>query len=218
MPFPPAPPPRDRQTRGSFDLGHWLTTHGISVRTEKPWQGGTLFTLDACPPFSSAHTDGAFAIQFANGALFAGCHHDSCGGGSQRWQELRAMYEPERIAGKEKAGTKPQKQESSHGSEEPPENPPHPHLFCRTLQRRNRNNANRHWRFLQTATRSISSSTSSTATMSGTARLRNVSQCPLPHNPSKTPPGCTSPYPATPGRARLMPAMRCSASCPRRTG
>ncbi|GAB7015452.1 hypothetical protein [Methanogenium cariaci] len=124
----PRSAPVTGKRRGSFDLGHWLTTHGISVRTEKPWQGGTLFTLDACP-FSSAHTDGAFAIQFANGALFAGCHHDSCGGGSQRWQELRAMYEPERIAGKEKAGTKPQKQESSHGSEEPPENPPSPPLL-----------------------------------------------------------------------------------------
>ncbi|HNQ32652.1 MAG TPA: hypothetical protein PKJ93_02630, partial [Methanoculleus sp.] len=45
-------------------------------------------------PFSGAHKDGAFAIQFSNGALFAGCHHDSCGGGAQRWPELRGMYEP----------------------------------------------------------------------------------------------------------------------------
>ena len=56
--------------------------------------------LDECP-FSSAHKDGAFAIQFANGAVFAGCKHTSCGGGTQRWQELRERYEPGR-AGKQK--------------------------------------------------------------------------------------------------------------------
>ena len=83
----------------ALDLRQWLDRHGIAVKSERPWQGGTLYTLAECP-FSSAHTDGAFAIQFGNGAIFAGCHHTSCGGGAQRWQELRAMYEPERAAGK----------------------------------------------------------------------------------------------------------------------
>ena len=78
-----------------FDLGHWLADHGIGVRSEKPYSGGTLFTLDQCP-FSSAHKDGAFAIQFGNGAVFAGCKHTSCGGGTQRWQELRERFEPDR--------------------------------------------------------------------------------------------------------------------------
>ncbi|MDE4907745.1 hypothetical protein L0665_03850 [Methanogenium marinum] len=91
--------------RGSFDLRWWLDHNTIAVKTERPWQGGTLFSLAECP-FSTAHTDGAFAIQFANGALFAGCHHDSCGGGTQRWQEFRGMYEPERIGGKKRSGTK----------------------------------------------------------------------------------------------------------------
>jgi len=51
-----------------------------------------LFVLDECP-FSSAHKDGAYCIQFSNGAIFAGCHHNSCGGGSQRWAELRERFE-----------------------------------------------------------------------------------------------------------------------------
>jgi len=76
-----------------IDLGCWLLSHNIAVRSTRPWQGGTLYTLAECP-FSGAHKDGAFAIQFSNGALFAGCHHDSCGGGAQRWPELRGMYEP----------------------------------------------------------------------------------------------------------------------------
>ena len=85
------PPPAVKGSAGS-DLSGWLNSHGISVKSEKPWQGGTLFVLDECP-FSSAHKDGAFAVQFANGAIFAGCHHNSCGAGRQRWGELRAMYE-----------------------------------------------------------------------------------------------------------------------------
>ena len=83
-----------------FDLRYWLDEHGLGVRSEKPYCGGTLFVLDECP-FSAAHKDGAFAIQFANGAVFAGCKHTSCGGGTQRWQELRERYEPGR-AGKQK--------------------------------------------------------------------------------------------------------------------
>jgi hypothetical protein len=62
-----------RKTAG-IDLAAWLAEHGIAVRNTKPWQGGTLFVLADCP-FSSAHHDGAFAIQFAGGAIFAGCHH-----------------------------------------------------------------------------------------------------------------------------------------------
>ncbi|MEN6512424.1 hypothetical protein [Methanoculleus sp.] len=84
--------PRPKNTAG-IDLAAWLAEHGIAVRSTRPWQGGTLYVLDECP-FSAAHKDGAFAIQFANGAVFAGCHHATCGGGAQRWPELRGMYEP----------------------------------------------------------------------------------------------------------------------------
>ncbi|WP_245249554.1 hypothetical protein [Methanolinea mesophila] len=77
-----------------IELRGWLREHGIAVRYEKPWQGGTLFVLEECP-FSSAHRDGAFAIRFPSGAVYAGCKHASCGGGTQRWQELRRMYDTE---------------------------------------------------------------------------------------------------------------------------
>lgn len=73
------------------DLGDWLLSHGIGYQ-EKPYSGGRLFVLDECP-FSGAHKDGAYAIQFSSGAIFAGCHHNSCGGGEQRWSELRERYE-----------------------------------------------------------------------------------------------------------------------------
>ncbi len=77
-----------------INLGTWLSDHQIGA-TAKPYHGGTLFVLDSCP-FSSDHADGAYAIQFQSGAIFAGCHHNSCGNGTQRWAELRAQYEPEK--------------------------------------------------------------------------------------------------------------------------
>ena len=101
----PGEEPLQRKKGPGIDLAAWLLDHNIAVRSTRPWQGGTLFTLAECP-FSSAHRDGAFAIQFANGALFAGCHHDSCGGGAQRWPELRRMYERKR----QKAEKEPEEQ------------------------------------------------------------------------------------------------------------
>ena len=74
------------------NLPDWLKGHGIIVKFQKPYAGGTLFVLAQCP-FSSAHKDGAYAIRFANGAIHAGCHHTSCGAGKQRWNELREKYE-----------------------------------------------------------------------------------------------------------------------------
>ena len=83
-----------RNSRHSLkiELGEWLRDNGIEVKTIKPWKGGTMYSLMECP-FSSDHKDGAFAIQFESGAVFAGCHHNSCGSGMQRWPELRAIYE-----------------------------------------------------------------------------------------------------------------------------
>ena len=102
----PKDEPAPQRKGGSIDLAAWLAEHGIAVRSTRPWQGGTLYSLAECP-FSGAHRDGAFAIQFANGAVFAGCHHASCGGGAQRWPELRAMYEPKPTRKQEENPTPP---------------------------------------------------------------------------------------------------------------
>jgi hypothetical protein len=90
-----------------FNLPDWLSEHDIAVKSQKPYENGRLYVLDQCP-FSSAHKDGSFAIQFNNGAVFAGCKHASCGGGTQRWQELRERHEPDR-AEKRQAWEKHQK-------------------------------------------------------------------------------------------------------------
>ena len=96
---PPAPEPPSSPSAaparkpGGFDLGAWLREHDVAIGAERPWQGGMLYNLAQCP-FSDAHADGAYAIQFGNGAIHVGCKHDSCGGGAQRWQELRSRLEP----------------------------------------------------------------------------------------------------------------------------
>mgnify|MGYP000848481350 CR=1 FL=1 len=93
--LPREEPPERKRTNGNgpgINLASWLLDHSIAVRSTRPYQGGTLYVLDECP-FSPAHRDGAFAIQFANGAVFAGCHHATCGGGAQRWPELREALE-----------------------------------------------------------------------------------------------------------------------------
>ncbi|HPH35101.1 MAG TPA: hypothetical protein PLU94_06375, partial [Methanoregulaceae archaeon] len=84
----PCAPPETKGYKNILDLREWLIQHGLGIAHEKPYQGGTLYILDECP-FSGAHRDGAFAIQFPSGAIYAGCHHASCGGGEQRWKELR---------------------------------------------------------------------------------------------------------------------------------
>ena len=73
-------------------LPDWLFKHNIFVKSEKPYQNGRIYLLESCP-FSSAHKDGAYAIQFANGAIHAGCHHATCGVGKPRWKELRELME-----------------------------------------------------------------------------------------------------------------------------
>jgi len=81
------------QTDIRFVLPTWLADHGIGVTSKKKFKDGILYNLDECP-FSSAHKDGAYAIQFHDGGLFAACKHASCGGGDQRWDDFREKYEP----------------------------------------------------------------------------------------------------------------------------
>ncbi|WP_245926540.1 hypothetical protein [Methanospirillum lacunae] len=114
--FPKEPSEKTEvKTVRSIDLGAWLNRNSISFN-QKPYAGGSIFVLSECP-FSSEHKDGAYAIQFANGAIFAGCHHASCGGGTQRWPELREQYEGKRQATKCSHSDKGQKKPVTQSAE-----------------------------------------------------------------------------------------------------
>jgi P4 family phage/plasmid primase-like protien len=88
----PSAPVETKGYMNIVNLPDWLHEHGIPVKSEKPYKDGRIFLLESCP-FSQAHKDGAYVIRFSSGAIFAGCHHTSCGAGKQRWPELRERYE-----------------------------------------------------------------------------------------------------------------------------
>ncbi len=91
----PKTPPSNEAARGldgKFDVDAYLTEHGVQVYSRSTWQGGTRWVL-ACCPWNPAHINhSAYVVQFPNGAVAAGCHHDSCRGGN--WHSLRDKLEP----------------------------------------------------------------------------------------------------------------------------
>lgn len=93
LPAPPTTTPKRGTTHDAFDLRQWIATHGLSVAKEGVWQQtGYRWELNPCP-WNSAHTNGAaFVVQFASGAIAAGCHHNGCQGND--WHALRDLYEP----------------------------------------------------------------------------------------------------------------------------
>jgi len=92
-----------KKSRGKkeFDLAEWLNQYEPNLPCKvisKNKAGHRYFyQLDPCPFCDGAHNDGAFLGQLDDGAVFAKCHHNSCGTGN-RWMELRAMAEPVSVA------------------------------------------------------------------------------------------------------------------------
>lgn len=85
----PAPAaPKGARGRQPFDVDAFLARNAIAAQ-KSPWKDGTRWVLERCP-MSDAHTDGAYIVQLASGAIDAGCHHASCTWG---WRELRAKYD-----------------------------------------------------------------------------------------------------------------------------
>jgi hypothetical protein len=94
VPAPPtATPRRGSQPHQPFDGRQWIASHAVPVVDELPWKPGcTKWILNPCP-WNSDHTNkSAFIVQFASGAMDAGCHHNGCQGNN--WHALRDVYEP----------------------------------------------------------------------------------------------------------------------------
>ncbi|MCX6031826.1 MAG: hypothetical protein NT169_21305 [Chloroflexi bacterium] len=95
---PPAQPRPGSNGRSGehLDVANWLAEHNLAVSEPKAWQGGQRWVFEVCP-WNSAHTDrSAYIVQFANGAIAAGCHHNSCQG--RDWRDLRELVEGPRPA------------------------------------------------------------------------------------------------------------------------
>ncbi len=82
---------RAQPGRPDFDLEGWLRDHGLAVSAAKEWEEGTRWVFDVCP-WNPEHTDrSAYIVRLANGAIAAGCHHNSCAG--RDWRALRELVE-----------------------------------------------------------------------------------------------------------------------------
>ena len=78
-----------------FDLRLWLESHEIPVAREKQVGNGMCYVLESCP-WNQEHSkdNGAYVIQFDDGGIAAGCHHDSCK--EENWETLWRMLEGEK--------------------------------------------------------------------------------------------------------------------------
>ena len=77
-----------------FDPEQWIDEHDLTVVRTAPYgKGGRKWVLERCP-WNDDHTDtSAYIVQLPNGAVAAGCHHDSCAGND--WHALRYLLEPD---------------------------------------------------------------------------------------------------------------------------
>jgi len=93
----PEPPPQRAPSHStSFNLGDWISRHGVQVhRGPVPDNGSDKWVLKACP-FNPDHTaPDAALFQNPSGALIFKCFHSSCA--DKKWQDFRAVYEPESV-------------------------------------------------------------------------------------------------------------------------
>ncbi|AVQ37756.1 hypothetical protein C7M56_03285 [Clostridium botulinum] len=74
-----------------FKLEEFFSRNNIEVKEVKPWGKAKMYIPRTCP-WSDEHDDGSYIIKFPNGAISAGCHHNSCS--EQSWKTLREKYEP----------------------------------------------------------------------------------------------------------------------------
>lgn len=75
-----------------FDLDSWLDKYGIRY-VKKSWNDADKYELEECPFDSNHKAPDSCILKFRNGAIAFTCFHNSCSG--HKWQDLRAMYEPD---------------------------------------------------------------------------------------------------------------------------
>ena len=74
------------------DVAEWLEKYEIQVSHRKEEADKIIYVLKQCP-WNEEHTDKSeYVIQYNNGNIVAGCHHNSCS--ENNWSTLRSKYEP----------------------------------------------------------------------------------------------------------------------------
>lgn len=76
----------------SFDLARWILEAELDIEGPEPWGDGRRWVFPVCP-WNPEHTNrSAYIVQHADGAIGAGCHHNSCA--DKDWHALRDLVEP----------------------------------------------------------------------------------------------------------------------------
>ncbi len=79
--------------KSKLDIEKYMGEHNLKVFQEKSFGNGKIYVLEQCP-WRDDHTDNAaYIIQYENGAIAAGCHHNSCS--DENWHTLRDRLEPD---------------------------------------------------------------------------------------------------------------------------
>jgi P4 family phage/plasmid primase-like protien len=92
----PKPIPAETKGKGKsrpFNLEQWISEHNVTVEGPSNWNGGRRWIFPECP-WNPEHKRSAYIVQLSNGAISAGCHHNSCA--DKDWDALRRMIEPNR--------------------------------------------------------------------------------------------------------------------------
>ena len=79
-----------RKDNNGLTLEKCLINTGINISHKKIEDDQTIYVLERCP-FKDRHTDkSAYVIEYNNGNIHAGCHHDSCS--KNNWNTLKELY------------------------------------------------------------------------------------------------------------------------------
>lgn len=81
----------ERYSKKVVNVKEFCQNHGIEISHEKNLDNdGICYVLSTCP-WNPEHKDkSGYIIEFPNGKIIAGCHHDSCN--AETWQTLLAKY------------------------------------------------------------------------------------------------------------------------------
>lgn len=90
LPEPEKPDKYNRYSPRSFDLGGFISEHGIEVVRKSRYAGGIRYILKECP-FDHNHKDSA-VFQLDNGALGFHCFHQSCS--QYHWRDFVLHFDP----------------------------------------------------------------------------------------------------------------------------
>lgn len=79
-----------RRSEKVITVKEFCQKHGIEIDHEKNLDNGICYVLSICP-WNPEHKDkSGYIIEFSNGKIVAGCHHDSCN--EETWETLLAKY------------------------------------------------------------------------------------------------------------------------------